>query len=196
VRAGRTLAASLALSSVLALSACSANKDAPSATGNEVGFVEGSGAVTILEPGERGEPIVLAGPKVGGGTLDVASLRGKVVLINVWGSWCAPCRKEAPFLQAAWDQTRPLGDVQFVGLNIRDDAAGAAEAFERRFGITYPSIDDNDGSLLLSFRRTVPPRAIPSTLVLDRQGRVAARVLGDTTRATFVGLIDQIRAEA
>ncbi len=196
MRAGRSLAASLALSSVLALAGCSANSDAPSATGNELNFVGGTGAVTILQPEDRGDPIALAGPQVGGGTLDLAALRGKVVLINVWGSWCAPCRKEAPFLQAAWDQTRPLGDVQFVGLNIRDDAAGAAEAFERRFGITYPSIDDNDGSLLLTFRKTIPPRAIPSTLVLDRQGRVAARVLGDTTRATFVGLIDQIRAEA
>ncbi len=193
MRVGRPLAVSLALTFLLA--GCSADKDAPTGTGTEVNFVEGSGAVTFLSPEDRGEPIELAGPKVGGGNLDVASLRGKVVLINIWGSWCAPCRKEAPFLQAAWDQTRTLGDVQFVGLNIRDDAAGAAEAFERRFGITYPSIDDNDGSLLLTFRRTIPPRAIPSTLVLDREGRVAARIIGEGTRATFVGLVDDIRAE-
>ena len=196
MRAGRTLAVSLALTSVLALAACGTNKDGPATPGSERGFVSGSGAVTIITPGDRGEPIDLAGELVGGGTLDVASLRGKVVLINVWGSWCAPCRKEAPFLQAAWDQVRKNSDVQFLGLNTRDDAAGAAEAFERRFGITYPSLRDNDGSLQLVFRSTLPPRAIPSTIVLDRQGRVAARIIGEGSRATFVGLIDDLRAEA
>ena len=139
---------------------------------------------------------MLSGTKVGGGPIDLASYRGKVVLLNVWGSWCAPCRQEAPYLQAAWDQTRTLGDVQFIGLNTRDDAAGAAEAFERRFGITYPSLRDNDGSLQLVFRSTLPPKAIPSTIVLDRQGRVAARIIGEGSRGTFVGLVDQIRSEA
>lgn len=194
MRPGRTFAATVALTSLLALAGCG-TQDGPVTPSGDRGFVSGSGAVTIIDPADRGEPIVLSGTKVGGGTLDVASLRGKVVLLNVWGSWCAPCRKEAPFLQAAWDQTRTAGDVQFVGLNTRDDAAGAAEAFERRFGITYPSLRDNDGALQLVFRTTLPPRAIPSTIVLDRQGRVAARIIGEGSRATFVGLVDQIRSE-
>ncbi len=193
MRAGRVLAAVLAV--LVVLTACG-TKDGPATPGNDLGFISGDGTVTILAPDQRGDPIVLAGPKVGGGTLDLAAYRGKVVLINVWGSWCAPCREEAPFLQSAWDQTRAFQDVQFLGLNTKDDAAGAAEAFERRFGITYPSLDDDDGSLLLTFRKTIPPRAIPSTLVLDRQGRVAARIIGPSSRGTFVGLIDQIRAEA
>jgi thiol-disulfide isomerase/thioredoxin len=193
VRPGR--AAALSLIALFALTACG-TKDGPVTPGSDRGFVSGSGAVTIIAPEDRGDPVVLSGTKVGGGTLDLASVRGKVVLINVWGSWCAPCRKEAPYLQAAWDQTRPLGDVQFVGLNTRDDAAGAAEAFERRFGITYPSLRDNDGSLQLVFRSTLPPQAIPSTIVLDRQGRVAARIIGEGSRGTFVGLVDQIRSEA
>jgi thiol-disulfide isomerase/thioredoxin len=196
VRTGRVVAlvSALALSSLVALVACG-TKDGPVTPGSNDGFVSGSG-FTLIAPEDRGEPVALSGTKVGGGTLDLASLRGKIVLINVWGSWCAPCRKEAPYLQAAWDQTRTAGDVQFVGLNTRDDAAGAAEAFERRFGITYPSLRDNDGSLQLVFRSTLPPQAIPSTIVLDRLGRVAARIIGEGSRGTFVGLVDQIRSEA
>jgi thiol-disulfide isomerase/thioredoxin len=196
VRHGRALAAGLALFLFPAtLIACGTNSDGPATPGNQTGFISGDGAVTIVPVAKRGKPVELAGDKVGGGALDLASLRGKVVLLNVWGSWCVPCREEAPYLQAAWDQTRGDGDVQFVGINTKDDAGGAAEAFERRFGITYPSLDDDDGSLLLTFRSTIPPKAIPSTLVLDREGRVAARIIGKGSRGTFVELIDQIRAE-
>ncbi len=150
--------------------------------------------MTTIPADERGDPIDLAGPKVGGGTLDVGAHRGKVVLLNVWGSWCAPCRKEAVDLEAAWQELKGK-PVQFFGINTRDDAAGAAEAFERRFGVTYPSFRDPDGSLQLVFRKTLPPKAIPSTLILDRQGRVAARVIGATTRITFRDLISDILAE-
>jgi thiol-disulfide isomerase/thioredoxin len=180
------------------LSAC--KKDGPATPGDQTGFISGKasgkGALTVLPVGKRGDPIELAGPKLGGGTIDLAAYRGKIVLLNVWGSWCGPCRQEAPYLQAAWDQTRGKGDVVFVGINTKEDADGAAEAFERRFGITYPSLVDADGSLLLTFRRTIPPQAIPSTLILDRQGRVAARIIGPSSRGNFVELIDQIRAEA
>lgn len=197
MRHGRTLAAGLALLlSLGALAACGTNTDGPETPGDQTGFISGNGAVTVLPPGKRGEPIALSGPKIGGGTIDLAAYRGKVVLLNVWGSWCAPCRQEAPYLQAAWDQLKPLGDVQFLGLNTKDDAGGAAEAFERRFGITYPSLDDDNGSLLLTFRSSIPPQAIPSTLVFDRQGRLAARIIGPGSRGNFVALVDQIRAEA
>lgn len=194
MRAGRVLClvSALALSTLVACG----TKDGPVTPGGEEGFISGDGTVTILEPEKRGDPIELAGPQVGGGTIDLAAYRGKVVLINVWGSWCAPCREEAPYLQAAWDQARGFGDVQFFGLNTKDDAGGAAEAFERRFGITYPSLDDDSGALLLTFRKSIPPKAIPSTLVLDRQGRVAARIIGPGSRGTFLGLVDQIRSEA
>jgi thiol-disulfide isomerase/thioredoxin len=197
MRHGRALAAGLALFLFpVALSACGTNTDGPATPGNQTGFISGNGAVTVLPPDKRGDPLELAGPKIGGGTLDLTAYRGKVVLLNVWGSWCGPCRQEAPYLQAAWDQLKPLGDVQFLGLNTKDDAGGAAEAFERRFGITYPSLDDDNGSLLLTFRSSIPPQAIPSTLVFDRQGRLAARIIGPGSRGNFVELVDQIRAEA
>lgn len=190
-RPGAGLCAALVTTATLA--SCSGT-DGTSVGISDQGYVPGTRAVTITPVAERGDPVVLAGPLVGGGTLDLASQRGKVVLINVWGSWCAPCRKEAPALQQTWESFAGKA-VQFLGLNTRDDAAGAAEAFERRFGVTYPSLRDPDGSLQLSFRTSLPPRAIPSTLVLDRNGRVAARIVGPSTAATFAGLVEQILAE-
>ncbi|MGQ0631542.1 MAG: TlpA disulfide reductase family protein [Sporichthyaceae bacterium] len=180
---------------MLALSSCGGAANSGTTAGtSDSGFVSGSGAVTIIAPSDRGGPIQLSGPLLAGGRFDLQSTRGEVVLINIWGSWCAPCRKEAPELQAAWDRLRDK-DVQFLGLNTRDDAAGAAEAFERRFGITYPSVRDPDGALQLAFRETLPPRAIPSTLILDRQGRVAARIIGASTRSTFTALVQDVLAE-
>ncbi|MGQ0843397.1 MAG: TlpA disulfide reductase family protein [Sporichthyaceae bacterium] len=155
----------------------------------------GDGTVTIIPAEKRDPPVDLAGPLLDGGAFDVSEHRGRIVLINIWGSWCAPCRKEAPELQEAWVALRGR-DVQFLGVNTRDDAAGAAEAFERRFGITYPSLRDADGRLQLAFRRSLPPRAIPSTLILDREGRVAARIVGAGTRRTFTGLVEQILSES
>jgi thiol-disulfide isomerase/thioredoxin len=189
--------ASLALLSATAalLAGCGGDAASSPAPLNDAGFVSGSGAVTIIARAERGEPVALEGPLLGSSDrLDLATLRGKVVLINIWGSWCAPCRKEAPDLEAAWQKLKGRG-VQFLGVNTRDDAAGAAEAFERRYKISYPSLRDPDGRLQLAFRKTLPPRAIPSTIVLDRDGRVAARIVGVGTMRTFIALVEDVLAE-
>lgn len=177
------------------LAGCNGSTGSIAPTSGDSGFVAGSGAVTVIPPDERGAPVALAGSLVGGGDYDVAAHRGTVFLLNVWGSWCAPCRREAPELVRAWADVRNDG-VQFLGLNTRDDADAAAVAFERRFDITYPSLRDPDGRLQLVFRTSLPPRAIPSTLVLDKQGRVAARVIGAGTETTFAELVRQIRAES
>jgi thiol-disulfide isomerase/thioredoxin len=190
-RPGAVLAAAGALLGFL--TGCSSTGSLAPTSGDE-GFVGGTGAVTIIPAAQRGEPIQLAGALVGGGDYDVAAHRGTVFLLNVWGSWCAPCRREAPELVRAW-QDVPHDTVQFLGINTRDDADTAAVAFEQRFDVTYPSLRDPDGGLQLAFRASLPPRAIPSTLILDKQGRVAARVLGAGTERTFTQLVEQIRAE-
>ena len=104
-----------------------------------------------------------------------------MVVINFWGSWCAPCRSEAPTLAVLSEQYRSKG-VQFVGVDIRDSPA-SAEAFVQNFGISYPSLNDPADEIALAFRGTVPPAAIPSTLVIDRSGHIAGRVIGQASYA-------------
>jgi thiol-disulfide isomerase/thioredoxin len=142
------------------------------------------GSLTVVPVARRGEPVTLSGQTLDSTTLDIATLRGKVVVLNVWGSWCPPCRKEAPELERAFLALHPRG-VEFVGIDTRDNVA-AANAFVRRYEITYPSLVD-DGQMLLAFRGAVPASAVPTTLVLDRRGRIAARVVGGTDQATVEG---------
>jgi peroxiredoxin len=157
------------------------------------GYISGDGTVTVTAPGERDEPVDFSGTTLDGDEFDVTDHRGEVVVVNVWGSWCPPCIAEAADLERVWDRTRSR-EVQFVGVNTRDQPA-AARAHERRFGVSYPSIDDDGGRVLLAFRGTLPPVAIPSTLVLDRRGRVAARVLGQVGAGTLRGLVTDVLAE-
>ena len=123
----------------------------------------------------------------------VVEVRGDVVVINVWGSWCAPCREEAPILAATSAAYANQG-VRFVGVNVRDNPA-AAIAFEESYGITYPSIDDSNGKALLSLADHLPGAGVPVTLLLDRDGRPAARVLGAVQESTLTALLDTVLAE-
>ena len=111
-------------------------------------------------------------------------------MLNVWASWCAPCRAEAPVLETVWRQVEGEG-VQFVGLDTRDTEA-AALAFLDAYDVTYPNVIDADGRLQLLFSDTLPPQAIPSTLVVDREGRVAGRIIGRVTEATLTALIEDV----
>ena len=155
-------------------------------------FVAGDGTVTIVPAAKRQEPVRMSGRTIDGAVLDIASYRGHPVVVNVWGSWCGPCRKEAPALQAAYTQLKPSG-VAFLGVDTRDDDPAQSKAFESSFGITYPSIVDDGGSVLLNLRGVVTPNAVPTTLVIDEQGRVAARVSGPVDTATLVGLVHDTR---
>ncbi len=159
-----------------------------SAAGN--GYVAGDGSYTPVAPANRKPARVLSGTTVAGTSLTTSSYLGKVLVLNVWGSWCAPCRKEAPDLVAAADKTAEV--AAFVGINTRDLDPAPARAFERAFGISYPSLYDPTGSLLLDLSEDLPPNAIPSTLVIDREGRVAARVVGTTTAATLIGIVTDV----
>ncbi len=162
---------------------------APSTLG---GFVTGDGTLTVIAVPERRPAPHITGTLIDGGTFDSATRAGKVLVYNVWGSWCAPCRKEAPALAAASKATS--GKAVFVGLNTRDLDKAPAQAFVRSFDITYDNVYDPDGRLLLAFQGQLPANAIPSTIVVDGQGRVAARVLGEATEATLRGLVDDVAA--
>ena len=132
-------------------------------------------------------------PKLEGTTLDekpfaLTDLAGNIVVINVWGSWCAPCRLETPDLVRLANEDASRG-VRFVGINTRDNP-DAAKAFVRSFKVPYPSVKDDNGEVLLAFRDTIPTTVVPTTVVIDRQGKVAARVIGPVTYNTLKGLLD------
>ena len=180
----------------LTLSACAdagPGVSADAAAGSQTGFVAGDGSIIVLEPGQRQPAPAIGGPTLEGGTYATADHLGEVQVLNVWASWCAPCRAEAPDLVTVAGEYADRG-VKFVGLNTRDSEV-AAKGFVERFGITYPNLVDSDGRLQLAFRDTLPPQAIPSTVVLDRQGRVAARILGVASASSLRGVLDTVLEE-
>lgn len=186
----RRLVLALAVAAI-ALTACASE---PAATSSDTGFVAGDGSVVLLDPAERVTAPAISGTTLDGDPWSSQEALGDVLVLNVWASWCAPCRAEAPDLQSAWVATEADG-VQFVGLNTRDSDA-AARAYVERFGITFPSVVDTDGTIQLQFRDTLPPQAIPSTLVIDRRGRVAARFLGVVDETTLTTVVRDVAAES
>lgn len=178
---------------VVLITGCSATAaDEPTRSGDSDGYVGAQKSVTMIAPDERQAAPVITGALLGddGGQIDAADFRGEVVVLNVWGSWCGPCRAEAPALQQASEQTKDI--AQFIGLNTRDFDQGPPVAFNRANKITYPSIWDPTGSVLVALSGTLPPKAIPSTLVIDKQGRVAARIVGTVTETTLVDMITDV----
>ncbi|WP_240809638.1 TlpA disulfide reductase family protein [Actinomadura sp. WMMA1423] len=160
--------------------------------GGDNRFISGNGNVTEYKPADRKGLSNVGGEQLDGKAFKLADLKGKVVVVNFWASWCAPCRGEAPSLQQVYDEKKAQG-AEFLGVNFKD-AKPNAQAFERKFKVTYPSLFDADGRVTLAFR-DVPPSAIPSTLVLDRQGRVAARIIGATTYTKLNPLVGKVLAE-
>ncbi|MGO4257157.1 TlpA disulfide reductase family protein [Marmoricola sp. RAF53] len=155
-------------------------------------FVPGDGSVTVLPPAERQVAGPVSGTTLQGDHVDLADYRGTIVVVNAWAHWCGPCRGEAPDLAEAARRLRPEG-VVFLGINTRDESADAARAFEKKHRPGYPSIADPGGRTLLAFRGALLPSALPSTLVVDAEGRVAAVVLGEIGSAsTLVGLVHDV----
>lgn len=170
----------------LALAACGGAE----ATDSGAGFVGGDGSIVVIDSADRVPAPDLTGITLDGAPFSLANESGEIVVLNVWASWCAPCRAEAPELQEVWNDVQADG-VQFVGLNTRDSTL-AAQRFVETMGLTFPSVQDSDGRLQLLFADSLPPQAIPSTLVIDRDGRVAARMLGKVSSATLRGVIDEV----
>lgn len=186
--AGRGTAAAVALLLASAsLVGCSSSVGASA----EDGFVTGDGGYATVPPEKRTAPVELKGTTLDGKELSTASFKGKVVVVNVWGSWCNPCRHEAPQLVKAAQASK--GKAEFVGLNTKDTNKSAAVAFNRVAKVPYPSLYDPDGRLLLSFGH-LPAKAIPSTLILDAQGRPAARILGEASATTLTEAINDVAA--
>ncbi|MCW2867892.1 MAG: TlpA family protein disulfide reductase [Marmoricola sp.] len=169
------------------------------------GYVDDAGIVTRLPVGERRTPGPVTGTTLEGKRISLSAYAGKVVVLNVWGSWCPPCRKEAPQLAAAAKQLTGSGggsdtsdpsdpsDVVFLGIDTKDASPQQGLAYQRRYDVPYPSLYDPSGRNLLAFAGTLNPSAIPSTVVLDRRGRVAASVLGGLpSTQTLVDVVQDV----
>jgi thiol-disulfide isomerase/thioredoxin len=184
-----TRRAAVVTSAVLLLSGVLAGCSNDIGGSGDQGFVSGTGIITSVAAGDRKAPARVSGTTLDGERVDLADYRGKVVVLNVWGSWCAPCRAEAPMLSKAATDLAPKG-VVFLGIDSRDPSKDAARAFVRQFDVPYPSIYDQGGRTLLAFRGTLTPNSVPSTVVVDARGRVAGSVLGPVTRSTLDGLVE------
>ncbi len=193
LRLGMVLALGMPVS--LVATSCAANDPLAqqAAAGDGKNYIAGDGSVTEYAEEDRGEPVEVSGTLFDGTTVSSEEWAGQVTVLNFWYAACAPCREEAPDLVALHDEYAPDG-AAFYGVNIRDERA-TAEAFERSFGIPYQSFDDKDGGVLLDMTRYVPPQAVPTTIVLDREGRVSARILGLADRSTLKALIHDALAE-
>lgn len=194
-RRGRGWLAVLAAVLVGVLSGCggSSVEGGRTADGAQAGYISGDGSVATWEPDGRGQPVRLVGEDFAGNPIDTADWAGDVLVLNTWYAACPPCRKEAPDLVAIAADYADRG-VRLLGVNGVDDA-GAAQAFERTFEIPYPSIADTDGTAVAALQGRVPVEAVPTTVVLDRQGRVSGRILGLADPTILRGLIDDVLAE-
>lgn len=172
---------------------CSTGRNATNQHGARQYRFDGAvGQSAVLPAGKRGDAPDVTGTLLDGRPFELSSLRGHVVVLNFWGSWCPPCRAEAPELMATYTATRASG-VRFIGVDIKDERQLAA-AFDRAKHITYPSIFDADGRVALQFSN-YPPNAIPSTIVLDRQHRVAAVFLRPLVRSELLPIVRRLARE-
>ncbi|RZQ64288.1 TlpA family protein disulfide reductase [Amycolatopsis suaedae] len=181
---------------VLLVAGCSSGEDAV-ARGGDFQFVSPGGKTDIFYEGADRQAL----PEVSGEDLmdpnkriSVSDFAGKVVVINIWGQWCAPCRTEAPELQKVYDQTKAAG-VQVLGIDVKDPDRSAPQDFMRDRGLTYPSIYDEPGRSLLGLRG-YPRSVVPSTIIVDKQQRVAAIFLRDLLATDLLPVVNRLTAES
>jgi thiol-disulfide isomerase/thioredoxin len=187
VRRAASVAAALLLA-VAPVAACSSNR---SSAAGDSRYIAGDGQVIAYRPGERRNFPRLAGTTLHGDPFDLSMLRGKIVVVNVWASWCPPCRAEAPALQRVATAFKNQG-VSLVGLDVKDQKA-SAQAFQERFRLSYPSIDGSDGQAPLQLRSLI--RSVPNTFVIDRTGKLAAAVYGGVSEPALRRMLQPVLAE-
>ena len=186
--------AALLGAAMLAVTSCSGGSigaNNPVSSGQS--FVGGSYSSAYFAPGSRSPAPAFTATTLTGQRFSLAGERGSVVVLNFWGSWCSPCRAEAPWL-AALARYYGHDPVRFVGDDVHDYAT-AAKAFEHTYDVSYPSLNDPGSQVALAFHGTLPPTAIPSTLVIDRAGKIAARVIGEVSYNGLKALIAKVLAE-
>ena len=189
----RSVVVVASVGALVALGGCSSDPNSiaeQAKQGDQKGYIAGNGAIEQIPVDKRLKPVTLEGKTLDGTQWSSASARGRdIVVVNLWGSWCPPCIKEIPDLEKVWtDVQAAKKPVQFMGIDFREDVQRGA-AFVKTQKMTYPSLTDESGVLILAFGKQAPTSP-PSTLVLDREGRVAARANGAVTASTLQGLID------
>ena len=154
-------------------------------------FVTGDGSINQIAPADRGEAVSLDGTDLTGKPVSLDSMRGRPTVVNIWGAWCGPCQKEAPLLVEA---KRTLGDeAHFLGIDSRDAGTAAGRTFQARNDIGWPSLFSPGGEAVLAFNGLVSPRGVPTTVVLDAEGRAAAVFSGQIpTALTLVQIVRQV----
>ncbi len=188
-------AAALVAVIVLALSGCSGWSGADNSDSDDLGYVEAKDKlIQRVAAAERSPAPDLSGTTLDDAKLSLADYRGKIVLLNLWASWCSPCRGEAPVLQKLSTELGPQG-VQFLGINTNESSAENARAFERKFGVTYPSLHDGSGALADRFDGPLTPPGLPATYVVDRQGRIAAYLKGPVDEELLRSMINPLLGE-
>lgn len=190
-----SLVALLVASTALSLMGCTQDPLAQQfQAGDNKNYIAGDGTVTEFAIDQRPGFEPWTGITESGFGLDSAALEGRVVVMNWWYAACAPCRAEAPDLVALYEEFNPQG-VEFVGVNVRDSAATAL-AFDRNFGIEFPSVMDQlSGTVSVAFTGVVSAAAVPTTLVIDREGRISARILGRIDAGILSTLIETVLSE-
>ncbi len=195
----RALHLATAVALALTLGACTGSGDELAAQyreGTGQNYISGDGALTILAPDSRATPVEFGGSTDLGDTFTSADYAGDVIVVNFWYAGCPPCRLEAADLEAVYQQFKDQG-VVFIGVNIMDQAPTAL-TFAEEFGVTYPTLlDANDGAVRLAFSGQIAPNAVPTTLVLDKDARVAARISGLLSDPdVLVGMIESVLEES
>ncbi|MFC7496658.1 MULTISPECIES: TlpA disulfide reductase family protein [unclassified Nocardioides] len=183
------VAAPLLLALVLpGLSACTSL----GSTGDK-GYISGDGSVRIIDEADRDDPVSFEGESLTGEPISSEDYLGKVLVVNKWWSGCAPCRAEMPMLAEAADELGP--NAGFLGINIRDSSAANGLAFMETVGADYPSLYDVQGKAVLAFAGKAPMSAIPTTVFLDDEGRIAAVIGGEVpSKQTVLDVVDEIAA--
>ncbi|WP_232842005.1 TlpA family protein disulfide reductase [Terrimesophilobacter mesophilus] len=181
---------SLGIAAVLLLSGCSAPDQLAIdyGSGGNKNYVAGDGSILEIPPANRKDPIVFKGVTDAGSDVSSGDYLGNALVVNFWAGYCAPCRAEAPELEKLSVKWADRG-AAFLGVNTYDEPA-QSQAFARKYGVSYPSvIDVHSGTVQLAFAGTVAPSALPTTIVLDSSGRVAARILGQIESASILDAI-------